>query len=108
MMRNVVSSLHGDIRLAEPVAGLCLVSDLGRGLVDGQGLRSCVLALRVADLVGLDVDDRRVLFWVGLLRFVGCTATATEVAAALGDELRLSETFADSDQRDLPDVFRRA
>src|SRR4051812_39778718 len=107
-MRRVVTSPTTGTRLAEPVAALCLVSDLGRGLADGQGLRSCVLAMRVADLVGLGTDERRVLFWVGLLRFVGCTATATDMAAALGDELRVSAAFADSDQRDLPDVFRRA
>jgi hypothetical protein len=39
-----------------------------------------------------------VVFWVGLLR-VGCTATASQMAAALGDELAISAEFAVTDAR---------
>ncbi|MGW4248466.1 hypothetical protein ACWELQ_38965, partial [Nocardia sp. NPDC004722] len=95
-------------RLAEIVAGLSLVSDLGKGLGEGQALRSCALTTRVADLVNLPAADREALYWVALLRFVGCTATASEMAAALGDELAVSAAFADADARDLRQVLRRA
>jgi response regulator RpfG family c-di-GMP phosphodiesterase/DNA-binding CsgD family transcriptional regulator len=96
-----------ELRLAELVAGLCTVSDLAKGLVDGQGLRSCVFALRLADHLGLDTEERETLFWVGLLRFVGCTATASQMAAALGDEIAVSAAFADADTSNNRDLLRR-
>lgn len=95
------------LRLAELVAGLCTVSDLAKGLVDGQGLRSCVFAMRLADHVGLGAAERETLFWVGLLRFVGCTATASQMAAALGDEIAVSAAFAEADTGNTRDMLRR-
>ena len=96
------------MRLAELVGGLCVVSDLGKGLTDGQGLRTCVLAMDLAELLGLPAEERQATFWIGLLRFVGCTATASEMAAALGDELAVSAAFAAADVHDLQDVLRGA
>ncbi|MFF0267062.1 HD domain-containing phosphohydrolase [Kribbella sp. NPDC004536] len=95
-----------EVRLAELLAGVCLASDLARGLDDGQGLRSCVTAMELADRVRLPAEQRRDLFWVSLLRFVGCSTTATELSA-LGDELQISSTFATVDTRDLREVVRR-
>ena len=94
------------IRLAELVAGLSVVSDLGKGLTDGQGMRACRTAVELADRLQLPHADREAVFWVGLLRFVGCTATASEMAAALGDELAVSAAFATADTRDLREVLR--
>ncbi len=96
-----------ELRLAELVAGLCTVSDLAKGLVDGQGLRSCTFAMRLADELDLPVEQRETLFWVGLLRFVGCTATASSMAAALGDEIEVSAAFADADRGNSRDLLRR-
>jgi len=95
------------LRLAELVSGLCVVSDLGKGLSDGQGLRSCALAMDLAIRLGLTDEARTILFWVALLRFVGCTTTATEMSV-LGDEVTVSRVFASADTRDLRDVARRA
>jgi HD-GYP domain-containing protein (c-di-GMP phosphodiesterase class II) len=96
------------VRLAELVGGLCVVSDLGKGLSDGQGWRTCAIAMELADVVGLRADERETVFWIGLLRFVGCTATASEMAAALGDELAVSAAFASADPREISDVLRGA
>src|SRR4051794_24264404 len=97
-----------EFRLAELVAGLSVVSDLGKGLTDGQGLRASAVAGALADRLDLSDADREAVFWVGLLRFVGCTATASQMAAALGDELAVSAAFATADARDLRDVLRGA
>ena len=95
------------LRLAELAAGLSVISDLGKGLVDGQGLRACVVATDLAARLGLAHEDQVAVYWVGLLRFVGCTATASEMAAALGNELAVSAAFATVDAHDLRDVLRR-
>jgi HD-GYP domain-containing protein (c-di-GMP phosphodiesterase class II) len=97
-----------EFRLAELVAGLSVVSDLGRGLTDGQGVRTGVVAGKLAARLQLPDADRETVFWVSLLRFVGCTATASEMAAALGDELAVGAAFAAADARDLRDVLRGA
>src|SRR4051794_33435416 len=93
-------------RLAELVAGLSVVSDLGKGLADGQGMRAALLAGRLARELDLPAADREAVYWLGLLRFVGCTATASEMSAALGDELAVGAAFAPADARDLRDVLR--
>lgn len=95
------------VRLAELVAGLSVASDLGKGLTDGQGLRSTILAMHLADEIALSEADREALYWVGLLRFVGCTATASEMAEGLGDEIAVSAAFAAADTKDIRDALRR-
>jgi HD-GYP domain-containing protein (c-di-GMP phosphodiesterase class II) len=96
------------LRVAALVVGLSVASDFGRGLDDGQALRSCLGAQRIAEVVDLPSADRAALYWLTLLRFVGCTATATEMAAALGNELAVSAAFAAVDPRDLRAVLRAA
>jgi HD-GYP domain-containing protein (c-di-GMP phosphodiesterase class II) len=96
------------LRVAELAAGLSVVSDLGMSLDDGQGIRSCVLAMRLADQLELDPDDRTALFWVGLLRFVGCTANASEMAAALGDDLAVNAAFVMNDAHEVSSLLRGA
>jgi len=96
------------LRLAELVGGLAVVSDLARGLGEGQGFRTTLIAARLAELAGAAPADREAAYWVGLLRFVGCTATAADMAAALGDELAVSAAFAAADARDLRQVLRGA
>jgi HD-GYP domain-containing protein (c-di-GMP phosphodiesterase class II) len=78
-MTSRLSAVPGTLRVSELVAGLSVVSDLAKGLDEGQGIRACVLAMRLAEHLDLDARDRATLFWVGLLRFVGCTATAPEL-----------------------------
>lgn len=75
-----------DVRLGELCAATSLFTDLGTGQPSGHGLRACVVALRLAERLGLDVDDRREVFYVALLRFLGCTADAERVAALSGGD----------------------
>ena len=96
------------VRLAELVGGLAVVSDLARGLGEGQGFRATVMAVQLAELADATTVERQAAYWVGLLRFVGCTATAADMAAALGDELAVSAAFAAVDARDLRQVLRHA
>src|SRR5438045_1278236 len=56
---------------------------------------------------GPGVGDLTPRMAVALLRFVGCTATAPEMAT-LGDELAVSELFAAVDPRDLRAVVGAA
>lgn len=78
------------VRLAELCASTSLFTDLGTGQPTEHGLRTCVVAMRLAEALSLDEDDRCEVFYVTLLRFLGCTADAHQVAEmAGGDDVRL-------------------
>jgi HD-GYP domain-containing protein (c-di-GMP phosphodiesterase class II) len=96
------------VRAAELMAVVATATDFAKGFPEEQALRTCRIAMRLADRAGLDDDGRRAVFYLALLRFVGCTATASEMAAALGDELAVSALFAAVDPRDLRAVLTAA
>ena len=70
------------VRAAEVVAALCLATDLGMGLPVEQGLQATVVAMRVAERLGVDEATARQTFFGCLLFYAGCTADA-EIQAIL-------------------------
>ena len=83
------------VRLAELCAATSLITDMGTGQPAAHGLRTCLVAMRLADGLSLGSDVRGELFYVSLLRFLGCTADAHQVAAmAGGDEVRFLSGMA--------------
>src|SRR2546425_828496 len=54
------------------------------GQPTGQSLRTCLLALGVAREMGLGEPDLQDIFYLSLLRFVGCNAHAEHDAAVTG------------------------
>jgi HD-GYP domain-containing protein (c-di-GMP phosphodiesterase class II) len=74
------------LRLAEPIAALSQVTDLGMGRPPEDAARSCLLATGLArrmDLGDRDVGD---VYYAALLQHVGCTAYAHETAALFGGD----------------------
>ncbi|MDQ4124952.1 MAG: HD domain-containing protein, partial [Actinomycetota bacterium] len=76
-------------RLAEVVAAFSLAADLGLGQPMEHTLRSCLIAMRLADALGVDARERETTYWVTLLAMVGCTAVSTEVRDVFGDDIEL-------------------
>src|SRR5256885_12292488 len=58
---------------------------MGQPLESGLGI--CQLALAVAEAAGLDEQDRDRVYYMALLRHVGCTAESHSFAELVGDEL---------------------
>ena len=88
------------VRLAELVAALSLGIDLGFGQPMEHVLRQCLIALRLADRVGLREDERAVVYYTALLVNVGCHADAHEQAKWFGDDVALKQTkYAPGDGR---------
>jgi HD-GYP domain-containing protein (c-di-GMP phosphodiesterase class II) len=77
------------VRLSEVVALLSLGTDLGLGQPMEHMIRACLLALRLADRLGLEERDRETLYYSGLLAWVGCHTDAYEQAKWFGDDLSL-------------------
>ena len=94
------------MRLADLLAGLSRLADLGFGLQAGEALRSCALATGLARSLDLPDDDVRAAFYTALLHHVGCTGYAHETARLFGDELVLNAAAGRSHPADPRDVFR--
>src|SRR5262249_44841071 len=75
------------LRLAELVSALSLGIDLGFGQPTEHVLRQCLVALRLAERLGLDEPARAVVYYTALLINVGCHADAHEQARWFGDDI---------------------
>jgi HD-GYP domain-containing protein (c-di-GMP phosphodiesterase class II) len=77
------------IRLAELVALLSLGTDLGLGQPMEHMIRACLIALRLGERLGLAESERGVVYYSGLLAWVGCHTDAYEQAKWFGDDTTL-------------------
>ena len=73
-----------DIRLAELLAVISLSTDLGRGFPQEKALRTCLVAQRIAEELGLGEPERSDVFYASLIHPVGCTAFTYEGAQMFG------------------------
>ncbi len=85
------------VRLAELLAVLSLATDLGMGQPMEHVLRQCLISLRLAQRLGMDEADRRVVYYAALLAWVGCHVDAYEQAKWFGDDLALKADFRQVD-----------
>src|SRR5437660_533618 len=74
------------VRLAEMVAALSLATDLGMGQPMEQALHTCLLSVGMGRELSLDGDRLSEVYYLALLRFVGCTSDAHEEAARVGGD----------------------
>ena len=94
------------LRLGELVATLALAQDNAFGQPFDSQLRSCLLAMALCDEAGFDEELRRTVYWVSLLRYVGCTGHAHEVASVFGDDIAILGQTLVMDAADPADVGR--
>ncbi|HEV7884046.1 MAG TPA: hypothetical protein VGO81_10775, partial [Solirubrobacteraceae bacterium] len=74
------------VRLSEVLAALSLASDVGHDQPLEKSLRNAVLAARLGMEIGLGREELSDVYYVALLRSMGCTANAHEAAALMGDD----------------------
>ena len=91
----------GRVTLAELVATLSLVADLGMGRPMERVLRQTVIAIRLGTTSGMDQATQTSAYYTSLLTWVGCATDTSEVAALFGDETAL---YADTRDGDLGGV----
>jgi HD-GYP domain-containing protein (c-di-GMP phosphodiesterase class II) len=77
------------VRRADFLMALAYATDLATGHSRDFALRSCVLAMRLAEAAALDEPTRRSIYHQALLRYIGCNADTHLLAAAWGDEIAL-------------------
>ncbi len=90
----------GSIRVTEVLAALSLTTDLATGAQFEKGLATCLVATALAERIGLDQTDRRVVFHAALLGAIGCTSRASENAASFGDDIAFQQAYHVLDRGD--------
>ncbi|HEU5391651.1 MAG TPA: HD domain-containing phosphohydrolase [Streptosporangiaceae bacterium] len=89
------------VTLAELVATLSLVADLGMGRPMERVLRQTVVAMRLGAAAGMDEATCASAYYTSLLTWVGCAVDTAEVAVLFGDEMKL---YAETHEDDLGGV----
>src|SRR5881394_2454851 len=77
------------LRLAELLSPLAAAADSGAGLPPETGARTALIGLQLAQHSGLDGALAPDAYYAGLLRHLGCSATAHEETKLMGDEQEL-------------------
>lgn len=75
------------LRLLALLGSLSLATDLGTGAPLEESLKRCVVATRLARLLGCAEDEVRDVVYVSLLQHVGCTAYGHEFGRLWGDDI---------------------
>jgi HD-GYP domain-containing protein (c-di-GMP phosphodiesterase class II) len=81
------------LRLSELLGVLSFGADLGMGQPMEHVLRQSMIALGLAERLGLDADERDAVYFGSLLAWVGCHIDAYEQAKWFGDETVLKGDF---------------
>jgi HD-GYP domain-containing protein (c-di-GMP phosphodiesterase class II)/DNA-binding CsgD family transcriptional regulator len=88
------------------VATLALAQDNAFGQPLESQLRSCLLATWMCEAAGFPAAVRDTAYWVALLRYIGCTGHAHEVATVFGDEIAIRAQTLVHDAANPAEVMR--
>ena len=94
------------MRLLGLLAGLSAVTDLGTGAPLDEALRRCVVATRLARVLGCPEPEVREVLYASLLQHLGCTAYAHEVAGIFHDDTATARLAFRTDFSRPADVWR--
>lgn len=74
------------VRLAEVLSALTYALDLTDGQRPGHTLRTCVIAMRLGEAVGLDGELLAALYYAALLKDSGCSSNAARMTQLFGSD----------------------
>ena len=95
----------GTLLLSECLGALSQATDLADGQSEGSAMGATVIATRLGQRFGLKIDEVRELYWSTLLRFLGCTASAPDLApAGFGAEQPVNHAFTIGDPYDVDNM----
>ena len=86
-MSAAASPGGAQVRSAELVATLCLATDLGMGFPFEHGLHSTLIAMRLAERLGLGHGEASQTYYACLLFHSGCTTEAHVTPQVFGGSL---------------------
>ena len=93
-------------RTLELLGGLSLVTDIGSGSPLEESLKRCLVATRLAKIIGAADTEVSDVLYTALLQHLGCTAYSHEVARAWGDDVVTTRVSFLSSSGELSDMWR--
>jgi HD-GYP domain-containing protein (c-di-GMP phosphodiesterase class II) len=75
-------------RLSEVLSALSYALDITEGQPQGHAVRTCLIGMRLADLVGFPDSERGALFYALLLKDLGCSSNAARLCSLFGADDR--------------------
>jgi HD-GYP domain-containing protein (c-di-GMP phosphodiesterase class II)/DNA-binding CsgD family transcriptional regulator len=93
-------------RTLELLGGLSLVTDLGTGSPLEESLKRCLVAARLAKIIGSADPEVSDVLYTALLQHLGCTAYAHEVARVWGDDVVTTRVNFLSSSGEAKDIWR--
>ena len=81
-MADAGTEATDEVRTAELIGSLCLATDLGMGFAFEHGLHTTLIAMRLAECLGVDRPTATGVYYASLLSHAGCT-TEVHVAAEI-------------------------
>ncbi len=94
------------LRLAEIIAALSLATDLGNSFPLEKALRNTILAVGIGRAVGLSGQELSDVYYLAVLRFLGCTAFSHEMAGLVVDDNAMRGLLAPVDARPPSEISR--
>ena len=101
------------VKLADVISALSYALDITEGQPEGHAARTCLIAMRIAEIIGLSTSDRSALFFGALLKDAGCSSNAAKVCSLFAaDDRSIKQAFKVTDwtskTESLKYVFRNA
>ena len=98
--------MSDNVRLADLLAGLSLVSDMGLGLPPENAMRSCLVGTALARALDLDEKEVAEVFYISLLQHIGCTGYAHETYLVWIDDIAANRAARRTNFADPMDLFK--
>jgi HD-GYP domain-containing protein (c-di-GMP phosphodiesterase class II)/DNA-binding CsgD family transcriptional regulator len=86
--------MPSSLRLADLLAGLSVVADMGYALPVGTSIRSGLIGLALARRLDVGEPEAAAALYTSLLLHVGCVTFSHEMASAFGDDVRANRAGA--------------
>src|SRR5688500_10262545 len=74
------------VKLSTVLSAMSYALDLTEGQPQGHAARSCLIGMRVAEVLRLSPDERSDLFYALLMKDAGCSSNAARVSQLFGGD----------------------
>ncbi len=81
---NVPSADGATVRMSEVVAALSHALDLTEGQPEGHAGRTCLIGMRLGQMLGLGAAEQSALYYALLLKDAGCSSSAARITSMFG------------------------
>ena len=90
--REPIPIPNDTVRVSEVLSAMSFALDLTEGQPMGHALRSCLIGVRLGEALGLNLEERRDLYYALLLKDAGCSSNSARVFELFGGDDRLAKS----------------